>query len=626
MQVRGFSTRETARMSKTRLSSCLLVAAIVFGLVRNDAFAQAKITVTDETQLPRFSYPLKLAPSDLIVADDATFAPFAAAVGRDVDKTLANYDITDKAALRGLLQTKVDLAMLAHDWDTARRTIAMLRADETKDDLRLLAGRRDLVYIDAITATKPGSSFSDLYTAADTSATSGLPWATVRDSIRQAYAGDQGATLPELVGSIKNAMDPQFEKTGALDAGTARSLISLRALVRYGLPYLEADAAVLKAYIAKNAVAKADIWAARDVTVTAAQAKAPVVIGVWDSGVDPTDYPDAMYVDASGRHGVAFADDATPTTAELLPLPAEVASDYAKDITLLVGSSDLQSGIDSPDATAFLTFARGLSADRARTFEHELDYLEEYTHGSHVAGIASRGNAAARIVNARFDDNFTELVSKEPTMAWVRAMAANFATTGAYFRANQVRVVNMSWGDDVAEFETWLTKTDPNSDPIERKKKAQDFFAVWRSAIADVIASNPKTLFVASAGNSDSDASFGGTVPASLSYPNLITVGAVDQAGDPASFTSYGPTVVIYADGYQVPSKLPGGYVVRYSGTSMASPNVANLAAKLFALDPSLTPEKVRDLILRGATTSEDGKRRLIDPKATVGLLGTAGP
>jgi len=53
----------------------------------------------------------------------------------------------------------------------------------------------------------------------------------------------------------------------------------------------------------------------------------------------------------------------------------------------------------------------------------------------------------------------------------------------------------------------------------------------------------------------------------------------------------------------------------------MASPNVANLAAKLFALDPSLTPEKVVVLIRRGADTSEDGRRHLINPEKSVELL-----
>ena len=44
------------------------------------------------------------------------------------------------------------------------------------------------------------------------------------------------------------------------------------------------------------------------------------------------------------------------------------------------------------------------------------------------------------------------------------------------------------------------------------------------------------------------------------------------------------------ANGYQVESFYPGGALIRESGTSMASPAVANLAAKLFALDPKLTP------------------------------------
>jgi len=45
------------------------------------------------------------------------------------------------------------------------------------------------------------------------------------------------------------------------------------------------------------------------------------------------------------------------------------------------------------------------------------------------------------------------------------------------------------------------------------------------------------------------------------------------------------------------------------------------LAAKLFALDPSLTPEKVVVLIRRGADTSEDGRRHLINPEKSVELL-----
>ena len=68
-------------------------------------------------------------------------------------------------------------------------------------------------------------------------------------------------------------------------------------------------------------------------------------------------------------------------------------------------------------------------------------------------------------------------------------------------------------------------------------------------------------------------------------------------------------------------SYVPGGAKLKLSGTSMASPNVTNLAAKLFALDPSLTPAQVIDLIKQGATTSEDGRRHLIDPKRSVELL-----
>jgi subtilisin family serine protease len=81
--------------------------------------------------------------------------------------------------------------------------------------------------------------------------------------------------------------------------------------------------------------------------------------------------------------------------------------------------------------------------------------------------------------------------------------------------------------------------------------------------------------------------------------------------------------VVVDADGFQGESYVPGGARLRFSGTSMASPNVVNLAAKLIALDPSLTPQQTIELIKRGADRSADARRHLINPKATVALLNS---
>jgi subtilisin family serine protease len=243
-----------------------------------------------------------------------------------------------------------------------------------------------------------------------------------------------------------------------------------------------------------------------------------------------------------------------------------------------------------------------------------------YIHGTHCAGIAVRGNPAARLVVARFNDQLRDLPFP-PTAEWAQRLGADFQQMSEYFRTRNVRVVNMSWLDDQQEFETWLSKTGGGTDPAERKKHAAELYVIWRNAIETAIKNSPNTLFIAAAGNSDSNAGFLGDVPASLRLPNLIAVGAVNQAGDETSFTSYGDTVVVDADGYQVESYVPGGVKLKLSGTSMATPNVVNLAAKLFALDPSLTPAQVIEFIKQGATTSEDGRRHLVDDKRSVVLL-----
>jgi subtilisin family serine protease len=278
------------------------------------------------------------------------------------------------------------------------------------------------------------------------------------------------------------------------------------------------------------------------------------------------------------------------------------------------GFSDLTSNIDSAQADEVKKFMSDLKPEEFKPAMEQLGLAGNYVHGTHVAGITLNGNPWARLVTARISFDYKLQPDPCPSKALAeRGAKANQAYVD-YFKRNQVRVVNMSWGGSVNGVEEALEKCGIGKTTTERQKISRDYFEIEKASLQRAFASAPEILFVTAAGNSNSDSSFGEFIPSSIVLPNLLTVGAVDKAGDEAPFTSYGPTVAVHANGYQVESYLPGGKLVALSGTSMASPNVANLAAKLLAAKPSLKPTEVIAIIRETADKTADGRRILIDP------------
>jgi len=585
-----------------------------------------KKIVTSEDDLPRFTYPVKGSASSLLQADDASFNAFAAKVRTDLDGILVDYEISDKATMRMLLRTELELQMLSGEYAVALETNDQLRGEQEKPSAKLTTGIVERAWLQAAIETKStsGPSFDGSFSKRMAEAVNALPWDVVQDDIKQLYGGTKVVSPTFVIAGTKTDLDPAAQKSGALDNHQAWQLVDGRVGMCCFIPIQTALAEVLKKYIAAHTVEKPDIWAAREVTLGAGDKTTPVLVAIWDSGIDVSLFPDQLFTDphptVSGVHGLAFDEKGNPGTTSLYPLTPEQQKAYPDFRVELKGFLDTENGIDSPEADALQKLIRTFSVEQLQGRMEFAKLISYYIHGTHCAGIAVRGNPAARLVLMRFFDNYEDLPFP-PTEEWARRIAADFQQISEYFKTRHVRVVNMSWGDDVPEFERWLSNQGGGADPAERKKRAEALYAIFREAIESAIKNAPDTLFVAAAGNSDSNAGFGGVVPALLHLPNLITVGAVNQAGDETSFTSYGDTVVVHADGYNVESYVPGGAKMKLSGTSMAAPNVVNLAAKMFALDPQLIPAEAIDLIRRGTTTSEDGRRHLIDEKRSVELL-----
>ncbi|WP_010270219.1 S8 family peptidase [Paenibacillus senegalensis] len=80
-------------------------------------------------------------------------------------------------------------------------------------------------------------------------------------------------------------------------------------------------------------------------------------------------------------------------------------------------------------------------------------------------------------------------------------------------------------------------------------------------------------------------------------YPEVLAVAATDSSKRRASFSNYGDYIDVAAPGVSIASTYTGQQYAALSGTSMASPHVAALAALIRSVNPLLTNTEVMDII-----------------------------
>jgi subtilisin family serine protease len=336
-------------------------------------------------------------------------------------------------------------------------------------------------------------------------------------------------------------------------------------------------------------------------TAVPAQAAVGKIVGAGLPGAIPGRYIVTMKASRAGMSAQAVGSSssytATMTAAQARHLAADPDVQFVEQDRML----HIEATQKNPDW--------GLDRIDQRTAKPSKTYTPMDDGSSVTAYIIDTG---IRITHSEFRGRATygyDFVDNDTVAADCNGHGTHVAGTigGTHYGvAKKVRMVAVRVLDcqgegslsDVIEGINWVT-AHAVKPAVANMSLGGSYSASLEAAVQKSI--NSGVTYVVAAGNENSNAST--ESPAGL--PAAITVGATDNKDRRASFSNYGSVLDIFAPGVDIRSSVASSdtATASYSGTSMAAPHVAGVAALVLDAAPGYSPQQVRDYLVAKATT-----------------------
>jgi len=260
------------------------------------------------------------------------------------------------------------------------------------------------------------------------------------------------------------------------------------------------------------------------------------------------------------------------------------------------------------------------------------NYKEQFDHGNMAVELMLKNNPSAQFMAIEHNqytgwlttikNSFTADIEHNQYLvdSIVSLFTKSWTEMAIYCNSKKVRVVEInSIGGQESDF---IIEGCGNNE-IETKAFANFLFKKYITEMTNAYNKAPNTLFINAAGNSNNNVD---SIPnvGTISLPNVLVAGAVYKDLKKADYSDYGNGVDVFAPAHFF-LPLTNAYAfgdTTSSGCSASAPVVANLAIQLFALEPTLTAAKAKQLIIAGSDKEPYEKGiNIINPKKSVALL-----